>query len=145
VTGCSPHGGLGESVKSSLASIGLNVALWLRIGRPPRDPLNSRFEIECGKVQLAYPDPAAALNREIAEERLLDSRPDWLARLDRTARTSARARATAYERLERDLLRGPAPVAPYVQEQSLVLLAKGVGCYRSHPLYGTEYGALCLS
>jgi ABC-type transport system substrate-binding protein len=69
----------------------------------------------------------------------------WSRRLAAAATRSGRARARAYSSLDRDLMRGPAPIVPlFVSTSTGTLLSSRVGCFTFRPVYATDFGALCL-
>jgi hypothetical protein len=58
-----------------------------------------------------------------------------------------RGRLKAYARLDRALMKGPVPVAPYATGNSLTLVSRRIGCFKSspYPAYlAPNLAALCL-
>ena len=56
-------------------------------------------------------------------------------------------RLKAYALLDRDLMKGPAPIAPYATGNTLTLVSPRIGCFRSSPYPGHFFpnlAALCL-
>jgi ABC-type transport system substrate-binding protein len=72
--------------------------------------------------------------------------PAWNRRLTAAAGLRGRARLSAYSKLDRDLMRGPAPLVPLMTTtQTATLVSSRVGCFGSQRVYGTNWGALCLA
>jgi peptide/nickel transport system substrate-binding protein len=65
-------------------------------------------------------------------------------RLDAAARLSGDARYAALAKLDADLMREDAPVAPYVVLNTRQFVSARVGCVRFVPLEGLSLAALCL-
>jgi hypothetical protein len=56
-------------------------------------------------------------------------------------------RLKAYAFLDRDLMQGPVPVAPYATGNSLTLVSPRIGCFKSSPYpayFAPNLAALCL-
>jgi hypothetical protein len=53
-------------------------------------------------------------------------------------------RLRAYALLDRDLMRGPAPVAPYINTNARILVSARVRNYVFHQIYGTDFAAVNL-
>jgi len=70
--------------------------------------------------------------------------PTWNKRMATASHLSGQARYRAYAGLDRDLMKGPAPVAPYINTNARIFTSKRVGCYTYQQAYGTMLGALCL-
>jgi peptide/nickel transport system substrate-binding protein len=70
--------------------------------------------------------------------------PKWNARMTAASRLSGQARYRAYANLDRDLMKGPAPVAPYINTNARIFVSKRVGCYTYSQVYGTILGAVCV-
>jgi peptide/nickel transport system substrate-binding protein len=69
----------------------------------------------------------------------------WSRRLAAAATLRGRTRARAYSSLDRGLMQGPAPIVPlFVSTSTGTLLSSRVGCFKFHPVYATDFGALCL-
>jgi hypothetical protein len=41
-------------------------------------------------------------------------------------------------------MQGPAPIAPYINTNTRILVSARVGCFTFQQVYGTDYAALCL-
>jgi ABC-type transport system substrate-binding protein len=65
--------------------------------------------------------------------------------MDAASRLSGQARYNAYAKLDHDLMKGPAPVAPYINTNARVFTSKHVGCYVYSQVYGSILNALCVS
>jgi peptide/nickel transport system substrate-binding protein len=72
--------------------------------------------------------------------------PRWVRRMRRTD-SLRHGRLKAYARLDRDLMRGPAPIAPLFMGNTLTLVSPRIGCFSSsaYPGYfAPNLAALCL-
>jgi peptide/nickel transport system substrate-binding protein len=70
----------------------------------------------------------------------------WVGRMRRTNRLR-HGRLKAYARLDRGLMKGPAPIAPYATGNSLTLISRRIGCFGSSAYPGYFFpnlAALCL-
>jgi ABC-type oligopeptide transport system substrate-binding subunit len=100
-----------------------------------------------------YPDPYDFINILLAGTSI---QPDnnvnlsyfnersWNARMDQANRLFGAQRLRTYATLDRDLMRGPAPVAPYINTNARVLVSERTGCYLYHKVYGGLFGTVCL-
>src|SRR5712691_4225490 len=70
--------------------------------------------------------------------------PVWNARMASAANQFGAARLNAYAALDRDLMKGPAPVAPYINQNARILVSSRVANYTYHKVYGTDFAALSL-
>jgi peptide/nickel transport system substrate-binding protein len=70
--------------------------------------------------------------------------PAWDRRIRAAAARSGKARLPAYGRLDAELARGPAPIAPYSNTTARDLFSARIGCQTYQPLYGIDLAALCL-
>jgi peptide/nickel transport system substrate-binding protein len=70
--------------------------------------------------------------------------PTWNARMASAANQFGAARLNAYAALDRDLMKGPAPVAPYINQNARILVSSHVANYTYHKVYGTDFAALSL-
>jgi peptide/nickel transport system substrate-binding protein len=72
--------------------------------------------------------------------------PKWVSRMVRTD-SLRHGRLKAYARLDRDLMRGPVPIAPLFMGNTLTLVSPRIGCFSSsaYPGYfAPNLAALCL-
>jgi len=69
----------------------------------------------------------------------------WNSRMNAAAKAAGQARYNAYAKLERDLMKGPAPMAPYIDQNARIFTSKRVGCYVYSQVYGSILNALCVS
>jgi peptide/nickel transport system substrate-binding protein len=70
--------------------------------------------------------------------------PKWNRRMQQANGQFGAQRLRTYAILDRDLMRGPAPVAPYINTNARILVSARVGCYVFHQAYGSIWGPLCL-
>jgi peptide/nickel transport system substrate-binding protein len=68
----------------------------------------------------------------------------WNARMAAAAKLAGQARYNAYAKLDRDLMKGPAPQAPYIDQNARILTSKRVGCYVYSQVYGSILNSLCV-
>jgi ABC-type transport system substrate-binding protein len=68
----------------------------------------------------------------------------WNARMDQAAHQFGAARLNAYAILDRDLMKGPAPVAPYINTNARILVSSRVRNYIFHKVYGTDFAAVSI-
>jgi peptide/nickel transport system substrate-binding protein len=72
--------------------------------------------------------------------------PKWVSRMQRTDNLR-HGRLKAYARLDQALMQGPVPVAPYATGNSLTLVSRRIGCFKSSPYpayFAPNLAALCL-
>jgi len=69
----------------------------------------------------------------------------WNARMTAASRAAGQARYKAYAALDRDLMKGPAPLAPYIDTNQRIFASKRVGCYVYSQVYGSVLSSICLS
>jgi ABC-type transport system substrate-binding protein len=70
----------------------------------------------------------------------------WVGRMQRTDNLR-HGRLKAYAKLDRALMRGPVPIAPYATGNSLTLVSNRIGCFKSSPYpayFAPNVAALCL-
>jgi ABC-type oligopeptide transport system substrate-binding subunit len=68
----------------------------------------------------------------------------WNRRMDAASDVFGIRRHRVYSILDRDLMRGPAPVAPYINTNARILVSSRVRNYIFHKVYGTDFAALNL-
>jgi peptide/nickel transport system substrate-binding protein len=101
-----------------------------------------------------YPDPFDFINvlldgTNIKAENNVNlsyfNSPTWNSRMHAAAKLAGQARYDAYAKLDHDLMAGPAPLAPYIDQQARVLMSSRVGCYIWNSVYSSDYAAACVS
>jgi peptide/nickel transport system substrate-binding protein len=112
------------------------------------------FDIALGSWMTDYPDPGDVLIPLLAGKNARQptgnlnlayfDEPTYNRRFAAAARLVGLPRFRAFERLERDILRTEAPVAPFIGSSGYVLLSKRAGCFAPRPAVTVEYGAICL-
>jgi peptide/nickel transport system substrate-binding protein len=100
-----------------------------------------------------YPDPYDFINILLAGTSIL---PDnnvnlsyfnearWNARMAAANKQFGAKRLQAYAILDRDLMKGPAPIAPYVNTNARVLVSSRLHNFIYHKVYGTDLAAASL-
>jgi ABC-type oligopeptide transport system substrate-binding subunit len=68
----------------------------------------------------------------------------WNRRMEQAAGLFGAQRLRTYAILDRDLMRGPAPVAPYINTNARILVSSRVRNHVFHKVYGTDFAALNL-
>ena len=68
----------------------------------------------------------------------------WNKRMDAAAKQFGAKRLAAYATLDRDLMKGPAPMAPYVNTTARILVSDRVKGYVFHKVYGSDFGAISV-
>jgi peptide/nickel transport system substrate-binding protein len=154
---------VGNEIKANLDPLGLHVEVVPKAPSVLRDWLiNHPEEWDLATVH-AKPgrvDPTVFINFGLEGDRY-DSVPaacpcfynysgfndrKWVRRMRRTDNLR-HGRLKAYAKLDRDLMKGPAPVAPYATGNSLTLVSARIGCFKSspYPAYlAPNLAALCL-
>jgi peptide/nickel transport system substrate-binding protein len=69
--------------------------------------------------------------------------PAWNRRIDQASKLTGEARYAAYGRLDHDLMREAAPVAPFFMGTHWTLVSASVGCFTSLPFGTVDLVALC--
>lgn len=148
---------VGAVIKSNLARVGVRV----RVETVATPVFVSRLALAAEPWDLAVwvwatfrVDPSAFINFPL--ERRNPGAPvtpgfnlgrfdnsEWDARMRRVARMR-RGRENAFALLDRDLMRTPAPLAPYLVENALTLVSARVGCFSSLNNGWPNLAALCL-
>jgi ABC-type transport system substrate-binding protein len=70
--------------------------------------------------------------------------PIWNKRMAAAANQFGAKRLAAYSALDRDLMKGPAPMAPYVNTTARILVSARVKGYVFHKVYGSDFGAISV-
>jgi ABC-type transport system substrate-binding protein len=71
--------------------------------------------------------------------------PTWNRRMDQASKLFGAARLRTYSILDRDLMRGPAPMAPYINTNARIFVSSRVRNYTYHKVYGTDFAVLSLA
>jgi YVTN family beta-propeller protein len=109
---------------------------------------NAAFDIGYSGWAPDYVDPAGVLDvlfgREASENagRFRDRR--WWKRLGDASRLSGRERYRVYGRLDAELARDAAPAAAWAISLHGNFYSGRIGCQFAHPIYETDFAALCL-
>jgi peptide/nickel transport system substrate-binding protein len=159
-TGSGPE--VGAVIKSNLAPLGLRVEVVPKAPSVLRDWLqnpNNPWDLATLHGNPARVDPIVFINFGLEGHRY-DSvsaacpcfynysgfnDPKWVGRMRRTD-SLRHGRLKAYARLDRDLMRGPVPIAPYATGNSLTLVSPRIGCFEksAYPGYlAPNLAALC--
>jgi peptide/nickel transport system substrate-binding protein len=154
---------VGDVIKSNLAPLGLRVAVVPIAPNVIRDYLrdpNNLWDLATLHTNPGRVDPMVFINFGL-EGNHYDFVPGacpcfynysgfddkkWVRRMQRT-NSRGHDRLKAYASLDRDLMNGPAPVAPYATGNSLTLVSARIGCFRTsaYPAYlAPNLAALCL-
>ena len=113
----------------------------------------AQYDLLLGGWGQDYPDPFDFINILLSGTSIQPSNnvnlsyfnsAVWNKRMAAAARLGGQARYKAYARLDRDLLKGPAPVAPYIDQNARLLASKRVGCYVYSQVYGSILNAICV-
>jgi peptide/nickel transport system substrate-binding protein len=146
-----------QVVKYDLAQIGLNVEITtfgdvpLMLGKA--GTRGAAFDMLLNGWGQDYPDPFDFINVLLNGNSIGPANngnlsyfndPKWNARMDGANRQFGAQRLNAYSILDRDLMQGPAPIAPYINTNTRILVSARVGCFTFQQVYGTDYAALCL-
>jgi peptide/nickel transport system substrate-binding protein len=100
-----------------------------------------------------YPDPYDFINILLSGTSILPDNnvnlsyfnsPKWNARMNAASHMSGQKRYAAYAALDRDLMAGPAPLAPYINTNARIFVSKRVGCYVYQQAYGSMLGSICV-
>jgi ABC-type transport system substrate-binding protein len=70
--------------------------------------------------------------------------PAWNRRMEQANAQFGAQRLRTYATLDRDLMAGPAPVAPYINTNARIFVSARTGCYLYHKVYGGLFGPVCL-
>jgi ABC-type transport system substrate-binding protein len=71
--------------------------------------------------------------------------PRWNNRMTAASRLFGAQRLRTYAILDRDLMRGPAPMAPYINTNARIFVSSRVRNYVYHKVYGTDFATLSLA
>jgi peptide/nickel transport system substrate-binding protein len=131
---------VGALVQSNLAPLGLDVrvktlptAVFTNVLSMTRTP----WDLAVSAVNTARGDPVTFINFTLDGQHINRplpglnlgrfDEPEWNARMRRVARLRS-GREAAFARLDRDLMRTAAPLAPYLAANSLTIFSDRVGC-----------------
>ncbi len=162
-TGSGPD--VGAVIKANLAPLGLRVEVVPKAPIVIRDWLRNHPEEWDLATLYTSPflvDPIVYINQGLEGHRYDQPRSaercaciynfsgfddeKWVGRMRRTD-SLRHGRLKAYARLDRDLMKGPAPIAPYATGNTLTLVSSRIGCFSSsaYPGYfAPNLAALCL-
>jgi peptide/nickel transport system substrate-binding protein len=145
-----------QIVRSNLAQIGLNVEVRV-IGAqvpPAMLSLDAPFDMWDGGITgVEYPDPYAALNAKFSGRVLRPedntnvsffNEPRWTRRLDAAGQLPPPRRYEVYGQLDAALAREAAPAVAYATANSVAFVNQRVRCVTLTPVYGLDYGGVCL-
>ena len=152
-----PGQGIAQIVRTNLAQIGLDCDI---TALEPADLLQKAgvrgagYDLLLTSWTAPYQDPFAAMN-VILDGTQIHARNNanlsyfgdarWDGRLGAAATKAGSARRRAYSVLDRDLMRGPAPIVPlFASTHTATLVSSRVGCFRFNRVYGIDFAALCL-
>jgi ABC-type transport system substrate-binding protein len=146
-----------QVVKDDLAQIGLNVEITTFANLPlmlgKAGTRGAAFDMLLNGWGADYPDPFDFINVLLNGTSLGPANngnfsyfndPTYNARMDAANKQFGARRLNAYSILDRDLMQGPAPIAPYINTNTRILVSSRVGCFTFQQVYGTDYAALCL-
>jgi len=146
-----------QIVQYDLKQIGINVQI--QPFSPARDPsrLGEPFDIVdrgCGDIA-PYDDPFALLNLPFDGSLIHGGTgntnlsylndPTYNKKLEAASALVGAARDRAYAQLDAALSRDVAPAVPYAVFNHTAFVSARIGCVRMNPIYGTSFGALCLT
>jgi peptide/nickel transport system substrate-binding protein len=134
-----------EVVGFNLAQIGLDVTvqtvpnLYGRLATP-----GEPWDIALVGWSADYPDPYNFINDLFAGDSIgRFNDPVFGRRMRRAARLSGAGRLAAYARIERDLMRQAAPIAPFVVLNQVIFVSRSLGCFRYDVASGPNLVAIC--
>ena len=101
-----------------------------------------------------YPDPYDFINLLLEGTTITEqghninlsyfNEPKWNRRMQQANQQFGAQRLRTYAVLDRDLMRGPAPIAPYINTNARILVSARVRNHVFHMAYGTDLAALNL-
>ncbi|MHB8643410.1 MAG: ABC transporter substrate-binding protein [Gaiellaceae bacterium] len=101
-----------------------------------------------------YPDPYDFINILLSGDSIQPANnvnlsyfnsPKWNKLMLQASKLSGNARYNAYANIDKGIMAGPAPVAPYIDTNARIFTSKRVGCYVYSQVYGSILNALCVS
>jgi ABC-type oligopeptide transport system substrate-binding subunit len=149
---------IAQSIQFNLKQIGLDVEIktFDRVVQHEKAATRGEpFDMTLEGWLMDYPDPANFINvlldgRRIQADNNVNvsyfNNPSYNSRMDAAYKLSGAARLQAYGLLDRDIVKGPAPVAPYISTNARILTSSSVNpaCYGYHPTVGTILTKICL-
>lgn len=143
----------GQTLKQNLAAIGIELEVRqvpdpVLLGELPNDP-DAPYDLIMNGWLMDLPDPANVIDLLFGAESpfrspVISLDPVLEARIAAAGRLTGTRRLEAYARLDRELARGPAPLAAFSTGTQKHLFSARVGCQFEHPIYGIDLAALCL-
>ncbi len=146
-----------QLVQSNLKAIGLNadVKVYERTVQAEKTQHRGEpFDMTIEGWGSDYPDPYDFLNILMAGKNIHETAnlniaywndPKWNKKLDQAAALPiGPKRYTAYANLDRDIAKGPAPYAPFLNNNALALLSNRMKHFVWNPVYGTDYAGIDL-
>jgi len=145
-----------QVVQYDLKQIGLNCAItpFDRVVETTKGGTKgAQFDLLLNGWGQDYPDPYDFINilldgNGIKPENNVNlsyfNSPKFNTLMGAAAKKSGAARYAAYAKLDHDLMAGPAPLAPYIDQQARILMSKNVGCYVYSQTYGSILNAACV-
>jgi peptide/nickel transport system substrate-binding protein len=100
-----------------------------------------------------YPDPYDFINILLSGDAITPdnnvnlsyfNEPKWNKLMTAASKLSGNARYNAYAKLDHDLMKQAAPLAPYIDTNARIFTSKNVGCYVYSQVYGSILSALCV-
>lgn len=148
-----------ETVRSNLSQIGLETDIttfdsYRQMTQAAGSRSTNEYDMLLNGWGADYPDPYDFINILLSGSSVQGNNnvnlsyfndPTWNRRMQMASRTFGARRLRTYSVLDRDLMRGPAPVAPYIRQDARVFVSDRVTGFSFHPIYGTNFGALTLS
>jgi peptide/nickel transport system substrate-binding protein len=100
-----------------------------------------------------YPDPFDFINILLSGDAITPdnnvnlsyfNEPKWNALMTAASHMEGQARLNAYAKLDHDMMKQAAPLAPYINTNARIFTSKSVGCYVYSQVYGSILNALCV-
>ena len=145
----SPGPQIAQIVQFNLKQIGIDVDVKL-LDRVVQTELGGtrghNFDILHNGWGADYPDPSNFLNVLLDGARIQATNnvnlsyfndPVWNKRMQDAAKLSGDARLTTYGKLDGDMMRAAAPMAPYIVTNARIYVSDSVGCYMFSPVHAT--------
>ena len=138
--------------QAALQQLGLTVTVWQAGSRGDQitiehDP-SAPFDVSAEGWTADYPDPRDFVDELLHTGSLQNvsgfSDPAFDARMDATSVLSGQARYDAYARIDEDVMRQDAPIAPYGNANNRDAFSSRIGCQTFSPPFGMDVVALCL-
>lgn len=152
----SPGPQIAQIVQYNLKQIGIDVDIKLldRVVQTEKGGTRGEnFDILHNGWGADYPDPSNFLNVLLDGARIQPTNnvnlsyfndPVWNKRMQDAAKLSGDARLTTYGKLDGDMMRQAAPMAPYIVTNARIYVSDSVGCYTFAPTHGvTNLAAVC--